>query len=283
MRHGGHMAFPEPRAMLGCSSRMRHTIVVAAAIAAALPARDARAAQLHVPLHVPPRLDVRGGEGASLIFGLGWHRASAPGLAVDGPGGGWELAVKASRRLDIDLHLHSDGFVFGGSAEPTAGRRETGGLSGTFELDASKGVGGGGARVYAGALVSLTTLDVADPLTVSKTGTGLRVEPDLATSIVLGFPVGLLWRSREEPWSPYAAAYGLFTTGGATFFSYSVGPPGFFGSSVKIDPNLGGGARAGFEYRPWRLSLEAGGGLTASAGGNESLATLYASLGWRLF
>ncbi|MBI4423046.1 MAG: hypothetical protein HY554_04935 [Elusimicrobia bacterium] len=242
------------------------------------------AAQFHVPVHAPPRLDAPAeGSGPGLLLPLGWFRASAAGLSVDGPGGGWEVGIRAGRRAAV--HLHCDAFVFQGRGEPAAsGRRDTGGLSGGLEFDASWPISEA-ARWYVGFLGHLTVMDVGSPLAVRLENGKIRAELDIAHSFLVGVPVGLTSRSpMGADWRRSAALSVVAYPAGSTLFSYTAagGIPGAFGADRKIDPHLALAGRLGVEYVPWRLGLEAGGGVSTASGNNESLTQFFGGLTWRI-
>ena len=154
-------------------------------------AASAMGAQFHLPFHSPPSL-VRPERPRNLSAGLalGAFHAAAPGLSADGPGGGWELAARAGERSSV--HFHSEGFAFHGAADSGAGtRRKTGGLVGNIEADFARPFGESAAGWYVGGLVNTTIMSVADPLSFRVQGGQLRLEPDLATSLVFGLPAGL--------------------------------------------------------------------------------------------
>ncbi|MDX6770358.1 MAG: hypothetical protein SF051_12560 [Elusimicrobiota bacterium] len=243
----------------------------------------ASATQFALPLHAPPRLRARPGE-PGLRLGLGWTAVRGPDLALEGPGGGWELAAMSEGGLGG--HLHADAFALSGQAAPLQGSRRATGMTGTMEGDASWSPDGpdGAVRVYAGGAVNLTMLSFTGAGRVTVGGGGLVVEPDTAVSLVAGLPFGVALRRRlGEDWSLDAALSGAAWLGGKTFFTYGPAGPLSRGSTRKVDPNLGGGARLLLEHLPSRLALEGGVSAAAAAGNNDGHAFAWAQLALHLF
>lgn len=248
-----------------------------------LTATAAPASQFSLPFHAPPRLRPAAGQ-TGLRLGLGWNAFRGADIALEGPGGGWELAGMSESGLGG--HVRADGFGLSGRAKPLQGARRAVGFTGTLEGDASWSPRGpdGTVRFYGGGAVNLTSLSFADAGRITLGGGSLSVEPDTALSVTAGVPLGVSARRRlGERWTLEAAASIVAWLGGRTFFTY--GPAGPFGrgSARKIDPNVGGGARLLLEHLPSRLALEAGLSATGAAGNNDGHAMAWGQLALHLF
>ncbi len=248
-----------------------------------LGATHANASQFALPFHAPPRLRPEAGQ-MGLRLGLGWNAVRGADIALEGPGGGWELAGMSKDGLGG--HVRADGYGLSGRAAPLQGARRAVGFTGTLEGDASWSPDGpdGALRFYGGAAVNLTSLSFADAGRVTLGGGRLSVEPDTALSVTAGVPLGVSARRRlGENWAVEAAANVVAWLGGRTFFTY--GPAGPFGrgSASKVDPNASGGLRFSVEHFPSRLALEAGASASAAAGNNDAHALGWAQLALHLF
>jgi hypothetical protein len=248
-----------------------------------LAATSAPASQFALPFHAPPRLRPEAGQ-TGLRLGLGWNAVRGADIALEGPGGGWELASMSQEGLAG--HVRADAYGLSGRAAPLQGARRAVGLTGTLEGDASWSPGGpeGAVRFYGGAAVNLTSLSFADAGRVTLGGGRLSVEPDTALSLTAGLPLGVSARGRlGESWAIEAAANVVAWLGGRTFFTYGPTGPLGRGSSRKVDPNAGAGARFSVEHLPSRLALEAGASASAAAGNNDAHALGWAQLALHLF
>lgn len=256
---------------------MRITLALAALLSFQSPSQ---AAQFHANFHTPPRLNPAPGSGASFALAGGWSSVSAPGLRVEGPGGGWELAFPLGKTLGGNIH--AEGFALSGRVDPlSAGRRKTTGFAGNVEGELTWPAAES-LRAYAGLSVGLTVLDVADPVLVQFSAGKFRAEPDLASSLLIGVPFGLTASREFGRCSGSATLYALLYPGGATFFNYGIALPAAFGSSRRIDAHFAAGARLRLEYTPWGLGVEAGGGASSASGNNDGAVSGYAGLGWRI-
>lgn len=253
------------------------------AVLLALVAASANAAQFALPFHAPPRLRPEPGQ-VGLRLGLGWNAVRGADIALEGPGGGWELAGVSQDGLGG--HVRADGYGLSGRAAPLQGARRAVGFTGTLEGDASWSPGGpdGAARFYGGAAVNLTSLSFADAGRVTLGGGALSVEPDTALSLAVGLPMGVSARRRlGDAWALEASAAVVAWLGGRTFFTYGPAGPLGRGSARKVDPNAGGAARLSLEHFPSRLALEAGVSANAAAGNNDAHALGWAQLALHLF
>ena len=235
-----------------------------------LAASAAGAAQFHVPARLTPHaLPADAEEGPTAWFGGGAAVARGPGMALDGPGGFWELGWRAGRRGEV--HLRGDGFVLKGSLDPfDRGRRQTHGFAGSVALDYMRAPEGGGRfRYFAGLQAGLTMLDVRDPLALTTSpGGAIRVEPGTAVSIVPSAPFGALAWTRAGKWILEASGDASPQLGGVTFFTFGPGGPSAYESTRPIHFDMGGGARLRALYEPWSLSLSLVGRATAGFGNN---------------
>lgn len=214
-----------------------------------LSALAAGAAQFHVPVRLTPHpLPADAEEGPTAWFGGAAAAARGPGMALDGPGGFWELGWRAGRRGEV--HVRGDGFLLKGSLDPFGrGRRQTHG--------------------FAGFQAGLTMIDVRDPLALTTVpGGAVRVEPGTAVSIVPSLPVGAIAWTRAGKWLLEASGDASPQLGGATFFTFGPGGPSAYDSTRTIHFDMGGGARLRALYEPWSLSLELAGRATAGFGNN---------------
>lgn len=246
-------------------------------------ARSAVASQFNVPLHSPPRVWPEADSGASLLLGVGYYGANAPGLHVDGLGGAWEVAAPMGERASG--HVQSVGASLGGTMDPLDSRsRKTSGMAGAFEADLAYAPGGreGAWRLYAGGQAGLTVLNIAGTGVTFSHGR-LVVEPDTAVSVTLGFPLGVEARRQWGEWRGSAAAHLTLSPGGTTLFTFLAAGPAGFGSTRKVHPFAALGARLRLERPAWRLGLEAGASESSSSGNNEAVTTAYGALMLRLF
>lgn len=231
------------------------------------------AEQFHVPLHMPPhRLVPDGDSGREFLFGAGFAGISAPGLHASGTGGFIELGSLGGNKAGFSARGY--GFPFSGDVDPLSiGHTGGGGLAGGFEIDLLLAPRGKeGYRLYAGFIANVTMLDIRNPLVVTFSGGNAKVEPDSALSMLIGFPAGVLIPlDISKSWRGELQADAAAFPAGVTFFSYTGLPATLYGSSRKIDPHYGCGARAGFTYIPWNLSIEALGRLSTGSGNNEPL------------
>lgn len=251
----------------------------------ALAAPAARPAQFHVPVHAAPQLWPQAAPPQSLLLAGGWLHARAPGLSLSGPGGGWELAGALGRRTSG--HFQGRAFLLDGRLDPLgSGMRKTRGMTGTvegdlaFETDEDLFVW----RAYAGLLTAFTAVDIREPFSVTFADGRLRTEPDLATSVLLGVPLGLTARTdSSKGWTLEAAAHLVIYPAAKTFFSYSLAGPFGRGSSQTVDTHASAGGRLRAEYAPWRLGLQADGSVSSASGNNDTLTLIGAALTWRVF
>ncbi len=235
-----------------------------------LSALAAGAAQFHVPVRLTPHpLPADAEEGPTAWFGGAAAAARGPGMALDGPGGFWELGWRAGRRGEV--HVRGDGFLLKGSLDPFGrGRRQTHGFAGTLAVDYLRAPESGGRlRGFAGFQAGLTMIDVRDPLALTTVpGGAVRVEPGTAVSIVPSLPVGAIAWTRAGKWLLEASGDASPQLGGATFFTFGPGGPSAYDSTRTIHFDMGGGARLRALYEPWSLSLELAGRATAGFGNN---------------
>lgn len=243
---------------------------------------SARAAQFHVPLHMPPHTAFSG-EAAekSLYLEVGAALFKAGGVDVSGPGGCLELSAAGKGALGASVR--ACGFSLSGKVDPLRlGRTGGGGFAGALEADIFVAPRGrGGLKFYAGGLAGVSVLDIRDPLSYTVSGGKLVVEPDSAFSIFVGVPVGAeLPLLRSEGWNCALQADVLLLPGGVTFFTY-LGLPGsdLYGSSSSIDPSVAGGTRLSFYYKPWRLLTEAGLRVYSGSGANDAASAASLLLG----
>jgi hypothetical protein len=251
------------------------------AFALLLSSRPAAGSQFALPVHVPPSLYPQ--TGSSFEAGLGWQAIRGPGLALEGPGGRWEYA-SVSKSASATGHVHADAFLIKGEDDPLgAGRRHVSGMTGSLEADLSWAPKAQPLRFYTGGLVNMTSLSFSSARAINYSNGLIRVEPDTATSLVVGVPIGVNAGSQTQNWALSAGAHGVAWLGGGSFFSYGPAGPLGIGRSRKVHPNFGGGGNLRVEYIPWRLALQSGLSANAGAGNNDPYTAGWANLTFRFF
>lgn len=249
------------------------TLALAAGLAAAL-AGGAAAAQFYLPFHQPPQRFVPAGEaGREFVLTGGVAAFSAPGVKVSGAGGAWEWAGYG--RSGAGFSVRGYGYGLSGKVDPfSVGHTGGGGMTGGVEIDQLWAPRGKDSyRIYAGFLAGLSELDVRAPLVFQHTGGRIRVEPDTAFSLYLGFPAGVLVPfGLSGTWRGELQADVTFVPAGVTVFSFGGLASPVYGSSRGIDFDLSAGARAGVVYLPWKLSADLLGRLSSASGNNEPVA-----------
>lgn len=235
------------------------------------------AAQFHIPLHMPPHPAFPGGEpGREFYLEAGYGMFRSGGMDVAGAGGCFELSALGAGKAGASVR--SCGYSLSGKVDPLRLGKETGGgFASALEADLVWAPRGReGYKFYAGGIVGLSTVDIRSPLSYNLAGGKLVVEPDTAFSIFLGLPLGVeLPFGVSKSWSGALQADAVLFPAGVNFFSY-MGLPGsqVYGAARAIDPQVGGGTRLSFFYRPWKLFVEGAGRLYSGGGENEAASFL---------
>ena len=262
---------------------IRRLSLCAALMAASSPAA-AGGYSLALPLHTPPRLRPEAGK-SSFALGAGWASLHGSGLALSGPGGGWEFATASPNGLGAALH--SEGYALKGTLDPSgAGRLNTTGLAGSIEGDFVWSPSGveGPWRLYLGAQASLSLLNMIGTRSLIVASGPHAVEPNGAYSVLVGFPVGAsVGGSLGNVWTGQAGANVATCVGGVTFYHYFLRGPHLYGKSQEVTAHAAAGGYVRAEYAPWRISLEAGGSAAARSGNSRGLASLWTQAAWSLF
>lgn len=239
---------------------------------------------LAVPLHTPPRLRPDGGK-TSFALSAGWAGVHGPGLSIDGPGGGWELASASARGLGGAIH--AEAYMLRGSVDPSgAGRIKTTGMTGSVEGDLVWAPAGlqGRCRLYLGAQAAMSALDFSGTRSVVTASGATAVEPSGAYSLLVGFPIGAsVGGALARGWTGQAGAHLATYAGGVSFYSYSLRGQRLYGSSRGVSAHVAAGGHLRAEYLPWRLSVEAGGSAASGSGDSRGLTAFWTSVGWRFF
>lgn len=242
----------------------------------------ARGSSLAVPLHTPPRLRPDAGKSA-FALAAGWAGVRGPGLSLEGPGGGWELASASQGGMGVALH--SEGYVLGGTAASSnAGRLKAVGMTGSIEGDLVWAPAGleGPWRLYLGLQTALSILEFEGPRTVIAPSGSAAAEPSGAYSLLVGFPVGAkAGGSLGKGWTGQAGAHIVPYAGGFTLYRYFLRGTRLHGSVRRHSPYVAAGGTLGGEYTPWGLGLEAGGSASTRSGDSRGLAAFWTRLSWR--